>query len=250
MTPSRDDAHRRLRDFWDADSATYDATPNHAVSDPVEAAAWRALMTRVLPTAPARVLDVGAGTGAMTLLAASLGHSVTALDLSAGMLDKLRAKAADRGTKIEIVNAPADEPPAGPFDVIMERHVLWTLPEPAKALAALRAVAPGGRLVSFEGMWGQSGLTHQARRRAGKLVQKALRVADDHHRHYEPELLAQIPFAGGTTAAGLLAAIEEGGWRNARLERMRDIEWARSLQEHPAMRPFQGVPLFVIVADA
>jgi len=245
-----DDAHRRLRDFWDADARTYDDTASHAVADPVEAAVWRALMTRVLPPAPARILDVGAGTGAMSVLAASLGHRVTALDLSDGMLGRLRDKAADRGYDIEIVNAPADEPPPGPFDVIMERHVLWTLPDPPKALAALRAVAPNGRLVSFEGMWGQSGLAHQARRRAGKLVRQALRVADDHHRHYEPELLAQIPFADGTTAAGLLAAIDAGGWRNARLERMRDVEWARSLQERPILRPFEGVPLFVIVADA
>lgn len=245
------DAHDRLRAFWDADAKTYDATPNHSVADPVEAAVWRSLMTRLLPPAPARVLDVGAGTGAMSLLAASLGHRVTALDLSSGMLAKLRDKAADRGYDVEIVNAPADQPPPGPFDVIMERHVLWTLPDPAKALAALRAVAaPNGRLVSFEGMWGQNGLADQARRRAGKLVRQALRVPGDHHRHYEPELVAQIPFAGGTTAAGLLAAIDQGGWRNARLERMRDVEWARSLQERPLLRPFEGVPLFAIVAEA
>ncbi|HVL90117.1 MAG TPA: methyltransferase domain-containing protein [Actinomycetota bacterium] len=247
---SIDDAHRRLQQFWDADSRTYDATSSHSVADPVEAATWRALMARVLPEAPARILDVGAGTGAMSLLAASLGHRVTALDLSTGMLERLRAKAADRGYEIEIVEAPADRPPAGPFDVVMERHVLWTLPDPPKALAALRAVTPGGRLVSFEGMWGQSGLAHQARRRAGKLVRQALRVPGDHHRHYEPELLAQIPLASGTTAAGLLEAIEAAGWRNARLERMRDVEWARSLQERPVLRPFEGVPLFVIVADA
>lgn len=245
------DAHERLRAFWDTDAATYDDTPNHAVADPVEAAVWRSLMIRLLPPPPARVLDVGAGTGAMSLLAASLGHRVTALDLSSGMLDRLRAKVTDRGLSIEIVNGPADQPPPGPFDVIMERHVLWTLPDPPKALAALRDVAaPNGRLVSFEGMWGQSGLADQARRRAGKLVRQALRVPGDHHRHYEPELIAQIPFAGGTTAAGLLAAVEEGGWRNARLERMRDVEWARSLQEHPLLRPFQGVPLFAIVAEA
>lgn len=247
---SRDDTHRRLRDFWDTDARTYDDSAGHAVADPVEAATWRALMARVLPPAPARVLDVGAGTGAMSLLAAALGHRVTALDLSAGMLERLRAKAADRGLDVEIVNAPADEPPPGPFDVVMERHVLWTLPDPPKALAALRSVAPGGRLVSFEGMWGQSGLAHQARRRAGKMVRQALRMPDDHHRHYEPELISRIPFASGTTAAGLLAAIEAGGWRNARLERMRDVEWARSLQERPLLRPFEGVPLFVIVAEA
>ena len=33
--------HDRIRDFWDADASTYDGTKSHAISDPVERAAWR-----------------------------------------------------------------------------------------------------------------------------------------------------------------------------------------------------------------
>ena len=35
------DVHDRIREFWDRDSATYDHSASHAVSDPLEAAAWR-----------------------------------------------------------------------------------------------------------------------------------------------------------------------------------------------------------------
>src|SRR5262249_56617514 len=70
----------RIRDWWNEDAATYDDTPSHAATDPVEAAAWRAALLRFLPSPPARVLDVGAGTGAMSMLAAELGFRVTALD--------------------------------------------------------------------------------------------------------------------------------------------------------------------------
>ena len=54
---------------------------------------WRAALLRALPERGANVFDVGAGTGALCLLAAELGYEVTALDVSEGMLSKARAKA-------------------------------------------------------------------------------------------------------------------------------------------------------------
>jgi 2-polyprenyl-3-methyl-5-hydroxy-6-metoxy-1,4-benzoquinol methylase len=87
------DLRDQIRDWWDDDALAYDATPGHSLSDPVEAAAWRAALALLLPPAPLRVLDVGAGTGSMSLLAAELGHEVTALDLSASMLHRAKEKA-------------------------------------------------------------------------------------------------------------------------------------------------------------
>src|SRR4051812_6160739 len=121
------DVHDRLRDWWDADAGTYDGSAGHAMSDPVEAAAWAAALQRFLPPAPARVLDVGAGTGALSMVAAGLGHRVTALDLSESMLDRARDKALAAGLDLEIVQGRAEEPPPGPFDAVMERHLAWTL---------------------------------------------------------------------------------------------------------------------------
>ena len=76
------DVHDRIRDVWDRDAETYDHSASHAVSDPLEAAAWRAALRRALPDPPVAVLDVGAGTGSLSLLAAELGYRTTALDLS------------------------------------------------------------------------------------------------------------------------------------------------------------------------
>ena len=53
--------------------------------------------------AAGRVLDVGAGTGALSLLAAEIGHRVTALDLSEGMLAVAERKAVERGLELEFV---------------------------------------------------------------------------------------------------------------------------------------------------
>src|ERR671930_1716254 len=110
--PQGESVHRRLREWWDADSATYDQAASHSASDPVEAAAWRQALLRHLPPPPARILDVGAGTGTMSLLAAQLGHRVTALDLSPGMLSRAREKADADGLDIETAVGPADAQPA------------------------------------------------------------------------------------------------------------------------------------------
>ena len=128
----------RIREFWDRDSATYDHSASHAASDPLEAAAWRAALRRALPDPPVSVLDVGAGTGSLSLLAAELRNGVTALDLSEGMLSKAREEGGRPGPRGRVRGGVGDAPPEGPFDAIMERHVLWTMPDPVGAVRAWR----------------------------------------------------------------------------------------------------------------
>src|SRR3954468_6465699 len=227
--PPSGNVQDRIRRWWNEDAATYDHTPSHAATDPVEAAAWRAALLRFLPATPARVLDVGAGTGAMTLLAAELGFRVTALDLSEEMLGQARAKADERGLRVEFHVGPGAEPPPGPFDAIMERHVLWTTMDPVGALEAWRRVtAPGGRLVLFEGIWRPGDQWGKARHAVADRVRKLRGEGHDHHGHYDDEMLASLPFAGLTTAAPMLDAVEETGWQAVRIERLRDVEWVRA----------------------
>jgi SAM-dependent methyltransferase len=239
----------RLREFWDRDSETYDRTASHAAADPVEAAVWRATLLRHLPPPGAAVLDVGAGTGAMSLLAAQLGFRVTALDLSPGMLERARRKAEEQGLDVELVVGSSLEPPSGPFDAVMERHVLWTMPDPVAALRAWRAVTPTGRLVLFEGIYGSSAPSRRLRDAGATGVRKLLGIAPDHHAEYEPEVVAELPLARMPSPVPLLGAVADAGWRNPRLSRLRDVEWARRLGSSPVLSWLEGVPLYAIVAD-
>jgi SAM-dependent methyltransferase len=242
------DLREAVRRFWDADAATYDRSPDHGAATLTERAAWNAALARLLPPAPARVLDVGAGTGFLSLGAARLGHRVTALDLSPGMLARLRQAADREGLRIEAVEGSAEHPPDGPFDAVIERHLLWTLPDPGAALASWRRVAPGARLVLFEGVWGRVDPVESLRQRARAGWRKLRGAPDHHHAEYEPALVAELPLAGGAHPERLLQLVEEAGWGTARLERLRDIEWAQLLGRPPADHLLGVSPRYAISA--
>ncbi len=245
------DVHDRIRRWWDADAASYDSSAGHALSDPVEAAAWAAVLASLLPAPPAAVLDVGAGTGSLSLITASQGHRVTALDLSDGMLDVAREKAARASLEVTFVQGRADEPPTGPFDVVMERHVTWTLPDPVGALSAWRAVTrPGGRLVMCEGSWGGEGPFAQAKDVAARWCRRLYRIADDHHAPYPSDVVEAMPLAGLGSPRGFIDAAETAGWRGARLHRLRDVEWTAGLRAPWPLGWLEHRPRYAIVADA
>jgi SAM-dependent methyltransferase len=217
-----------FRDFWDADAATYDDSSSHYPRRPQEQAAWAATLRRLLPEPPATVLDMGAGTGFLSLLLAAQGYQVTAADLAPGMLARLKAKAADRGLDIQVVETDALHPPDGSFDAVVERHLVWTLPDPAGALAAWRAAAPDGRLVLVEGSWSGRGGTaaDQLRRQARALADLIRPPAPDHHAHYSARMNEALPYRGGLTPDEAVALVEASPWGRARIERLRDVEWA------------------------
>jgi SAM-dependent methyltransferase len=244
------DVGDRIRRFWDEDAVTYDATKSHAVSDPLERAAWRQALAETLPRPGAKVLDVGAGTGALSLLAAELGFDVTALDLSAEMLARAERKATEREVhdRMRFVVGSATEPPAGPFDAVMERHVLWTIPDPVGALRSWREVS--GRLVLFEGVWGSKALGQRARFFLAERLRTLMRTAPDHHAPYPEDVLAELPLARLLSPVPLIEAAQEAGWKAVRIKRLRDVEWAARLHEPWPLGWLEELPRYALVADA
>jgi SAM-dependent methyltransferase len=215
-----------IRQFWDEDAAVYDDSPEHHPRRPHERAAWSATLRRLLPDPPARVLDAGAGTGFLSLLLAAQGYQVTAMDLSTGMLERLRAKATGQGLDVEIVRADAASPPDGPFDAVVERHLLWTLPDPAAALAAWRQAVPTGRLVLIEGTWGKTTGVPAVQAEARRLARRFRGAEPGHHGHYTERVVSALPHANGITPAEMVSLVQASPWGQARLERLRDVEWA------------------------
>ncbi|MFD0314028.1 class I SAM-dependent methyltransferase [Streptomyces flavalbus] len=142
-------------DYWEAQAATFDDEPDHGLRDPAVRGAWAERLRAWLPEHPCDLLDLGCGTGSLALLAAERGHRVTGVDLSPAMVARARAKLAGRDAAFLVGDAAA--PPVGEqrYDVVLVRHVLWTLPDPGRALRHWRGLLrPGGRLVLVEGVWG------------------------------------------------------------------------------------------------
>ncbi len=169
-----------MSESWDAEAATFDDDPDHGLEDPDTRAAWLDLLTSHLPAAPARIADIGSGTGTLSVLLAEAGYVVDGVDFSSAMVERARAKAGDR-TDVTFVVADAAMPPLplGDYDAVLCRHVLWALPDPHAALGLWkRLLKPGGRLLLIEGHWGTgAGLTAA---QTMDLVREAGRTAELH----------------------------------------------------------------------
>jgi len=176
-----------IRDYWNEAAGAFDEEPDHGLRAEPTRAAWRQRLSEWLPAEPSDVLDVGCGTGSLSLLLAEAGHGVTGVDLSPPMVELARAKVAAAGLPGRFLVGDAAAPPTGDarFDVVLARHLVWTLPDP---LAALRdwsgRLRAGGMLVLVEGRWAMAGSA-------------APYVVD----------VEQLPWNGGVAAGDLVAAL-------------------------------------------
>jgi SAM-dependent methyltransferase len=149
-----------VRAFWDAEAARFDEEPDHGLRDSAVRAAWGRLLRKYLPGPPADVLDLGCGTGSLTVLLAEAGHRVHGVDLAPNMVAAARTKVAAAGVTATVEVGDAADPPGRPaaYDVVLTRHVLWALPDPPAALSRwARLLRAGGRLLLVEGWWWTGG---------------------------------------------------------------------------------------------
>jgi SAM-dependent methyltransferase len=175
-----------VADYWDAAAPDFDGEPDHGLRDPAVRRAWARRLADWFPAEPSDVLDLGCGTGSLSLLALEAGHRVVGVDLAPSMVAEARAKCVGRPARFEVGDA-ADPPLAdGRFDVVLARHLLWTLPDPHAALRRWVALTrPGGRLVLVEGRWHPAGAVTPYARGA-----------------------ESMPWAGGVRGEELVAALD------------------------------------------
>lgn len=102
-----------------------------------------------------RILDIGCGTGALTLELARRGAKVTGVDISDGQIKEARRRAEEESLPIDFRVSSAEDSglTAGSFDLITASQC-WLYFDPQKMIPEVhRLLAPGGRLLTCHMCW-------------------------------------------------------------------------------------------------
>ncbi|MGW7353727.1 methyltransferase domain-containing protein, partial [Streptomyces sp. NPDC054784] len=170
------------------------------------------------------VLDLGCGTGTSTraLLRAAPHASVTAVDASAGMLARARAKPWPARVRFRQLAAERVAAEEGPFDAVFAGYLFRNVTDPDRVLASVRQLLrPGGRLAVHEYSL-SGGAAHRALWTAvcrGVIVPAGTLTGDRGlYRHLWRSVLAfdtAPAFAGRLTRAGFtgVRALPVAGWQ-------------------------------------
>jgi ubiquinone/menaquinone biosynthesis C-methylase UbiE len=203
---------------WDRRAPHFDEDFGHSINTPAERAAWDRILDLVLAgRAGLDALDAGCGTGFLSFELTARGHQVTGVDFAPAMLVEARRKAATRGVSIRFEEADAEQLPFAPgsFDLVISRHLLWTLPHPEAAIDEwIRVLRPGGRLVVVDGQF-NVGASAGSRESARMSVEYAA-VGD------------QLPFLGGRPQEEIETVLKTHGLVNVGGDPLLDLVTAQA----------------------
>ena len=150
-----DPVKAQVAQHWDRRAANFDEDFGHSIGSSAERAAWDRILDLVIPAGgPLDALDAGCGTGFLSLELAARGHRVSGIDFAPAMLAAARRKAAAQHLSVRFEEGDAEQLRFAPasFDLVISRHVLWTLPHPEAAIDEwIRVLRPGGRLAIVDG---------------------------------------------------------------------------------------------------
>lgn len=153
--PAEDIVKQNVAAHWGRRAANFDSDFGHSIRTDDERAAWDRVFALALGgRSGLEAIDIGCGTGFLSLELAARGHRVTGIDFAPEMLALAKAKAAEAGASVRFEHADAENLPFAPasFDLVITRHVLWTLPHPEAAISEwIGVLRPGGRLAVIDG---------------------------------------------------------------------------------------------------
>lgn len=236
---SNHDLRDEIKAYWSLRAETFDSQPGHEIFSEEERTAWHALFRKHLGEGKSRAaLDLACGTAVISHLLDDLGFKVTGLDWAEPMLERARVKAAARGRNIRFLMGDAERTMEadGSYDVITNRHLVWTLVDPLACFREWhRVLKPGGKLLIVDGDFVNTSrltrLLKAATRFASRigLARDAMHgapnadMAETHNR-----ILSRVHFSGGAHADAVADLLKETGFSKVTIDQdMRAIHKAQ-----------------------
>jgi len=218
---SPDPVKQQVAAHWDRRAPTFDEDFGHSIRTSDERAAWDRTLDLVLGgRAALDALDAGCGTGFLAFELTARGHRVTGVDFAPAMIAEARRKAREHGVAIRFEEGDIEQLPfaAGSFDLVISRHVLWTLPHPEAAIDEwVRLLRPSGRLVVVDSHLDPSaGTAPPAAAENARTSQEYAAIGD------------RLPFLGGRSREQIEALLRAHGLRDVSSDPLLDLVAAQS----------------------
>ena len=194
------------------------------------------LANRVAATRPNQILEIAAGTGAVTRsLASTLPETVSiiATDLNQGMIDRARVRGTTRPVTWRLADAmqlPFDD---GEFDLVVCQFGAMFFPDKGRAFAEARRVLRSGGLFLFN-VWDQL--------EENPFADIVTTTVASRFPADPPAFLRRIPY-GYHHPAIILRDIAAGGFSAPAAVETVTLRSQATSHEHPAMGFCQGTPL-------
>jgi ubiquinone/menaquinone biosynthesis C-methylase UbiE len=224
-----DAVKQKVAEHWNRRAPTFDTDFGHSLGSAGERAAWNRVLDLVTAgRGELDALDVGCGTGFLALELAARGHQAVGVDFAIAMLVEARRKARELGAGVRFEEADAEQLPYPPasFDLVVSRHLLWTLPHPDAAIDEwIRVLRPGGRLVVVDGQFAAAG--------ADREQQPVARRTDEY-----ATVMDQLPFMGGRPMNEIVTLLRHHGLADVHSDPFEDLVAAQN-----ARRLAEGIEL-------
>jgi len=249
------DAKESISQYWDWRSRSY-TNGSHGFEEE-EKAVWKMELEPFLQGRRyKRVLDVGTGPGFLALILAEMGFDVTGVDISSGMIEKARQNAQSMGLQVDFRHADGEQLSfdSESFDLLVNRHLLWTLPHPLAAVSEWsRVLKDGGRILAIDGAWFDPSLNAQIRRgissAAAKICsRKAPSLKSKFLDHYQ-SIKKELPLFSQSKPERICNVFEEAGLFNVSFRHLEEVQKLQNKRGSVLSRLEYREPTFMVVGD-
>ncbi|MFN3635432.1 MAG: class I SAM-dependent methyltransferase [Rhizobium rhizophilum] len=226
--PNRD-LRDEIKAYWSLRAETFDTQPGHEIFSDEERAAWHALLRKHLGQGEGRAaLDLACGTAVVSHLLDDLGFKVTGLDWAEPMLERARAKAKARGREIRFLLGDAERTMESDdtYDVITNRHLVWTLVDPLACFREWhRVLKTGGKMLIVDGDFVNTSMLTRLMKRFTAWASRIGLAKDALHGAPNSEMaathssiLSRVHFSNGAHANAVAELLREAGFSKVTID--------------------------------